>query len=162
MRSRLAAQTVPLAQSLSIMADVHRLTVPGRLERLAQIVDFISKAAYSAGFNEDDVFHIQMAVDEACTNIIEHAYGDNKQGDISVVCVYESHAGLRIEIRDNGTHFDPNNVPVPTSITSNTNLDEVDVGGLGIFFMQKLMDKVEFAVDDQGNNVLVMVKRRSD
>lgn len=51
------------------------LTVDGRFENLATIADFVIQAAQASGLDEKAVFEVQMAVDEACTNIIQHDYG---------------------------------------------------------------------------------------
>lgn len=142
------------------MAHVRRLTVQARLERLSQIVDFVSQAAADAGFDADDIFHIQMAVDEACTNVVEHAYGGSGRGDIGVTCLIEPARSLRIEIRDRGKPFNPNNVPMPNSIQGMNDVDQLSAGGLGIYFMRKLMDLVEFHFDERRGNLLVMEKRR--
>jgi serine/threonine-protein kinase RsbW len=57
------------------MAEVRRLTVRGRYDCIPGITSFVGEAASAAGLNDDEAFHCRMAVDEACTNIIEHAYG---------------------------------------------------------------------------------------
>ncbi|MGH9204002.1 MAG: ATP-binding protein [Vicinamibacterales bacterium] len=142
------------------MADERTLTVPGRVEYLAQIADFITQAARDAGFDEDDVFHVHMAVDEACSNIIEHAYAGDAHGDISVTCVRETDGDLRVEICDQGKPFDPDQVPVPHIGKSPLDLDELRIGGLGLFFIRKLMDEVTFHFDEECGNTLTMVKRR--
>jgi anti-sigma regulatory factor (Ser/Thr protein kinase) len=143
------------------MAHVRRLTVRARIEQLSQIVDFVSQAAADTGFNADEIFHIQMAVDEACTNVVEHAYGGSGRGDIGVTCLIDPARGLRIEIRDRGKPFNPNSVPIPNSIQGASDVDQLGAGGLGIYFMRKLMDLVEFHFDDRQGNLLVMEKRRS-
>ncbi|MGA9348406.1 MAG: ATP-binding protein [Anaerolineae bacterium] len=56
------------------------LTVDGRLENLASIADFVIKAAQSSGLDERATFEVQMAVDEACTNVIQHSYGGGREG----------------------------------------------------------------------------------
>jgi serine/threonine-protein kinase RsbW len=133
------------------------LTVPGHFEYLAQIADFIEATARSAGWNEDEIYRMQMAVDEACSNIIEHAYGPNRQGDIQLSCCVQDEGDLVISIHDNGRPFDPTRVPEPPIGTDLENLPE---GGLGMYFMRRLMDEVAFHFDEHDGNVLTMVKRR--
>ena len=142
------------------MADERRLTVPGTFESLAQISDFIVQVARDAGFDDDGVFHVQMAVDEACSNIIEHAYGGGLTGDIELTCVREAGNHLRIDIRDQGRPFNPDDVPAPSFRNDMTDLDEMKVGGLGLFFMRKLMDEVTFHFEATTGNHLTMIKRR--
>ncbi|HLF27864.1 MAG TPA: ATP-binding protein [Anaerolineae bacterium] len=142
------------------MVNERTLTVPGRYENLARISDFITQVARDAGFDEDDVFHIQMAVDEACSNIIEHAYGQAGDGDIDLLCRVAENGDLVVEIRDHGQPFDPDQVPFPKIEGDNVDLESMKVGGLGLFFMRKLMDEVNFRFDPGAGNHLTMVKRR--
>ncbi len=57
-----------------------RLSVPGKFDRLEQISRFIEQAGYEAGLDQTAVSRCQLAVDEACTNIIEHAYQGEGHG----------------------------------------------------------------------------------
>ncbi len=133
----------------------HRLHIPGRFDCLEQISKFIEQAGLEAGLDETAVCRCQLAVDEACTNIIEHAYKGEGHGNIDIRC--EPAAGeLTIIIEDQGKRFDPNSVPEPQL---NTDLENIQVGGLGLYFMRQVMDAVEFSYQD-GSNKLVLVKRR--
>jgi serine/threonine-protein kinase RsbW len=132
------------------------LTVPGRFEYLATIADFIAEAGRDAGFDQDMIFHVQMAVDEACSNVIEHAYQGQDKGEISLVCDCEGKEWV-VAIHDSGRSFDPTSVPEPSL---NANLDDIKTGGLGLYFIHQLMDEVEFTFDKDKGNKLRMVKRR--
>ena len=134
------------------------LTVPGRFESLAQIVEFVSAAIRDAGWDEDEVFRVQVAVDEACSNVIEHAYGLEVTGNVRLTCCIQNQGDLVITIHDNGRPFDPATVPEPPIGADLGNLPE---GGLGLYFMRKLMDEVTFRFDSTDGNMLTMVKRRS-
>jgi serine/threonine-protein kinase RsbW len=142
------------------MADERTLSVPGRFESLALISDFITRAAQDAGFGEDDVFHIQMAVDEACSNVVEHAYGGGGDGNIVLRCRTDGSGDFRVDILDRGKPFDPDRVPVPQVEPGAVDIDDVKIGGLGLYFMRKLMDEVTFRFDRQVGNHLTMIKRR--
>jgi len=131
------------------------LTVPGQFEYLATIADFISDAGRDAGFDQDLIFHVQMAVDEACSNVIEHAYQGQDKGDITLCCDCNGEEWI-IAIYDTGRSFDPSLVPEPNL---NANLDDIKTGGLGLYFMRQLMDEVEFSFDQERGNKLLMVKR---
>jgi serine/threonine-protein kinase RsbW len=95
-----------------------------------------------------------MAVDEACTNIIEHAYGGEGRGDIECTCQIESDR-LIVRLCDHGRPFDPSSVPEPDI---NASLEERTEGGLGLFLIRKLMDEVHFEFTAESGNVLTMVK----
>ncbi len=138
----------------------HSLTVPGRYDKIRQICEFVSAAAVQAGLGDTAVFHIELACDEACTNVIEHAYGGEDKGTI-VVSWHVTDSRFQITIQDNGRPFNPNNVPEPDTDLSPTPevIDNLKVGGLGIHFMRKLMDEVTFRFDQERGNLLIMSKR---
>jgi len=138
------------------MASPQKMTIPGRYDRIREACDFIVAGAEAAGFTADEVFRIQLACDEACTNIIEHAYGEEGVGDIEVSWQTKKGAFI-IELRDNGRPFVPDTIPTPVAPNSSDEAVDLKVGGLGLHFMRTLMDEVEFTFDNQGNR-LVMVK----
>ncbi len=139
------------------MGPSRQLIVPGRFERLTEIAAFVTHAAREAGLNDDEVFHVEMAVDEACSNVIEHAYA-TRAGDINLACSCPAAGQFEVVIRDSGQPFDPAEVPAPHVGTA-ADLDDLDEGGLGLYFMRKLMDEVRFEyVPGQGNR-LTMLKR---
>src|SRR3972149_10941759 len=124
-----------------------RLIVPARYDRIKQVCDFVVAAADRAGLDESSKFHCQRAVDEACTNIIEHGYEGEDRGLIEVAC--ESEEGeLVITIQDWARRFDPSTVPEPKL---NTSVEGMGIGGLGIYFMRQIMDAVEFSYENGGN-----------
>jgi serine/threonine-protein kinase RsbW len=131
------------------------LSVPGRFDRLEQVGQLVAEAAQEAGFNEADVNRCQLAVDEACTNIIEHGYEGEDKGKIEIACA-SLPGELTITIRDQAKRFDPNAAPPPKL---NTNIENLGVGGLGLYFMRQVMDRVEFSYEDGGNK-LILVKRK--
>jgi serine/threonine-protein kinase RsbW len=133
----------------------HRLSISGRYDCLAQVCDLVEQSAKEAGLGKVESEHCQLAVDEACTNIIEHGYGGEDLGAIDILC--ETHAGeLVITVHDHAKPFDPSEVPPPNL---NVTLDELKVGGLGLYFMRQVMDAVEFSYEDGGNK-LVLVKHK--
>lgn len=140
------------------MHEIRRLTVLGRYgyDSIPTITQFVAEAARAASLDENEVFHCQMAVDEACTNVIEHAYGGQGAGNIEITCLVEPGACV-IQIVDHGKPFDPNSVPAPKL---GAKLDDIKPGGIGLHLMRRLMDEVHFEFTDQGN-VLTMKKSSS-
>ena len=126
---------------------------PARLEQLAAIGEFVSRCAQQADMDERDIFAIQMAVDEAATNIVLHAYGPDQSGPIQVICWQEGN-NFFVQLRDYGRPFDPSLVPAPDLESP---LEDRREGGLGIFLMRRMMDHVEFAREGR-ENVLTMVR----
>ena len=134
-----------------------RLVVPGRFDRLTEIATFITQAAQAAGLNDDEVFHVEMAVDEACSNIIEHAYAA-QAGDIDLACRCPLAGQFEVVIRDSGQPFEPEEAPSP-AVSTPADLDNLSEGGLGLYFMRKLMDEVRFEFVPGQGNILTMLKR---
>lgn len=135
--------------------SLYELTVPARFENLALIGEFISGVARRAGFDEKGVFNLQLACDEACTNVIEHAYGGGP-GQIRIaVAVYPDR--IQIVVHDTGRPFDPTAVRAPDL---NAPLERRETGGLGLHFMRSIMDEVRFEFGEDGNR-LTMTKRRA-
>lgn len=124
-------------------------------KNLSDISLFVTKAANAAELNEQATYAVQRAVDEACSNIIEHAYQGKEGGDIECLCIACEY-GLIVQLRDYGKPFEPKKIPSPNL---KSELAERSVGGLGLYFMHRLMDEVsfEFSSTDNGNSV-TMVK----
>lgn len=130
------------------------LTVPARADQLAVIGDFVTTAAQAAGLGERATYHVQAAVDEACANVIYHAYEYEGQGPIEVCCECKRNDFV-VTITDYGRSFDPSSVPVPDT---SAGLDDRKEGGLGLFLIHKLMDEVHYQFNTH-RNVRTLVKR---
>ncbi len=129
-------------------------TFKANYKSLAAISDFVIDQAKQAGFSPTEVYAIQTAVDEACSNIIDHAYGGENLGEIKIY-VNEIDEGLQIMIKDTGEPFDPDDISEP-DITAPIEFRKER--GLGIFCMRKLMDKVEFNFSESSGNKLILEK----
>ena len=113
------------------------------------------RQARQVGFSDKEIYSIQLAADEASTNIIEHAYAGVEDGKIEIDCnIFDG--GLKIVMRDQGKPFDPSSVPEPNV---KADLSERKIGGLGMYLMRKLMDEVSYESSAERGNVLTMVKR---
>jgi len=131
------------------------VSFPGRFSSLDRIRKFYTTAARQAGLEEKAVNEVELAVDEATSNIIQHAYGGENKGDIE--CSYSiDSSGLLVIIRDFGKSFDPKVVRRPDLESDVCCREE---GGLGLHFMRTLMDSVEFSFNVHGGNLLTMTKR---
>ena len=124
-------------------------------EYLDEIREFVGNIARSGGFGDKDIYNIQLAADEAASNIIEHAYEGVKNGVLEISCGMRDGAIMIIMV-DHGESFDPSAIPLPDL---KADLSERKIGGLGIFLMRKLMDEVHYEVQKTGN-VLTMIKRK--
>jgi serine/threonine-protein kinase RsbW len=124
------------------------------LHNLEKISDYITGCAHKAGLNDAEVYAVQLAVDEAATNIIEHGYGMECPSRIDVTCEMLED-GLKVVIYDDADPFDPSTVPEPAI---NVSLDDIKPRGLGIFIMKKMMDEVNYESSPERGNTLTMVK----
>jgi serine/threonine-protein kinase RsbW len=128
----------------------------GDYENLARISKFVRQFAKVIGFDSFAVYSVEMAVDEACSNIIEHAYGGEGKGEILCTCMV-NHDKLTIILRDQGKSFNPSEIPQPKL---SSNLEDRESHGLGLYFIRQWMDEVKFQ-SSGSENVLTMVKRKS-
>ena len=128
------------------------LKVKSKTDNLSVIRDFISSNAYKAGISTEAVDNIMLAVDEACTNIIKHAYKSYPEGVIIIKINYDIKK-FTISIIDYGKTFDPTSVPKPDL---KKYYHEHKVGGLGMYLMRTLMDDVKYTtVPGKYNQVLL-------
>ncbi len=134
---------------------VATFTFPGRFESLEKISHFVKNAAKRAGLGEEAVYGVELAVDEACSNIIEHAYRGEDLGEIECTCETTG-SGIKIILSNHGHPFNPGQVPKP-DLTSP--LEKRKKGGLGLFFIDQMMDEAryEFA---PGKNTLILIKHK--
>jgi serine/threonine-protein kinase RsbW len=133
------------------------LTFPGSYTSLVKIGEFVTQAAKSIGFDGFELYKIETAVDEACSNIIEHAYGQEDIGDI-VVSVITDLDKISITLIDFGKPFDPKYVKQPNL---DADLQDRDDHGLGIYMMKQWMDVVIFETL-KDKNILTLVKHKKD
>lgn len=127
-----------------------------KFEFLDEIREFVGDIARNGGFGEKDVYNIQLATDEAASNIIEHAYDGVKDGVLDLSCGMEADT-IRITLIDYGYPFDPSTIPMPDL---KADLSNRKIGGLGIYLMRKLMDEVQYEPRSDKSNVLTMIKRK--
>ena len=132
-----------------------RLSVPSSPENLAMIRQFVVRIGERAGLPETEVDKLELAVDEACANVIEHAYGNDWTEEIAIRAVLDSEA-VTISVVDTGRGFDA------------TRVLEEDVGrlvaqrrsgGLGMRLIKTLMDEVRYEIEPGKQNELRMSKK---
>ncbi|MBN1137437.1 MAG: ATP-binding protein [Anaerolineae bacterium] len=118
-------------------------------------MDRVVEAAIRVGLDETTLQQIRLVVDEACANVVTHAYKGMEPGDMEIICSHSSQACV-IRVRDWGQGFALECVPAPDL---DCPLDGRSLGGLGLFLIQHFMDRVEYSRDDRTGNVLTMTKR---
>jgi serine/threonine-protein kinase RsbW len=133
----------------------NKLIVQSRTENLSKIRDFVSNKASETGMSNDEVENIMLAVDEACTNIIKHAYKSFPDGEI-IIKVEHNSDKLLITIVDYGNSFDPLVVPDPDLPKY---YKDGRVGGLGMYLMKSLMDDIKYKTVPGKYNQVLLSKR---
>lgn len=127
-----------------------------KFEYLDEIREFVGDIARKEGFSDKDVYNIQLATDEAASNVIEHAYENIPDGVLELSCDVKGDV-ITIVLTDHGESFDPSEIPLPDL---KADLSDRKIGGLGIFLMRKLMDDVHYEPRADKSNVLTMTKRK--
>lgn len=131
------------------------LHFPSSTENLALVREFVTTIGKQAGLDEAEVNKLELAVDEACSNVIEHAYGHDATKEVIVRATFDDET-LRIDVEDTGRGFDPKSVP-PAELERL--VAERKSGGLGMRLMRSLMDEVRYEIEPGKKNELHMVKR---
>lgn len=132
-----------------------KISVKSRTENLSLIRDFVSSKASDSGLAKEDIENVMLAVDEACTNIIKHAYNSFPDGEIVIKLEYNSDK-LLVTIIDHGSTFDPKGIPDPDLQNYYRNSK---VGGLGMYLMKTLMDDVKYITVTGKYNQVLLSKR---
>ena len=139
-----------------------RLVVPADVKHLHRLAAYASTAAQEAGFDAIQAGRIELAVDEACSNIIEHAYQGKEGGDIDLEVQIRVGLSIKFVLIDYGQPFNPNSVPNYEPCTPLTEIENLKIGGLGLHLMRQTMDDICFEFGVQGEtgafNRLTMTK----
>jgi anti-sigma regulatory factor (Ser/Thr protein kinase) len=135
------------------MRAKHQITLAAESASLARFREFISNGCQKARLDDDTCYDIQLAVDEACTNIIQHGYIGLDPGSIILSLQYGARQ-IVVRIIDFGHPFEPSEPPAPDveAVFAAGNAD-----GYGLYFIYRSMDVVTY--DSTGDtNTLTMVK----
>lgn len=140
---------------MTALENTFTLDVPSTTQNLALIREFVTRVGSQAGFDEAEVGQLELAVDEACANVIEHAYGDDKTKQVMIRAVFDEDT-LRIHVIDTGQGFDPTTVPEQELKDL---IAKRRTGGLGMRLIKTLMDEVHYEIEPGKKNELRMVKK---
>lgn len=134
----------------------HTLTITNDLARLPAVRELVRTGLVAGGFPGSYLNRLQIAVDEAVTNIIEHGYTDQPPGKATIELQLEvSPILFRMVIEDFGATFDPEDFG---ELDIRSHVEAGHSGGLGVFLMRKIMDLIEYHAEKGRKNRLVLVK----
>ncbi len=134
------------------MAETFRITRAAYLESLNEFREFLREhCAALPGMDADRLYDVQLAVDEACTNIITHGYAGMDPG--SIILDLETDPGkVTVSLTDFGHSFEPDDTAVP-DLNAPTEVREL--GGFGLFFIRQSVDGMEYRVTEDGNTMIL-------
>jgi len=136
----------------SVTTNSFNMAIPSRTDNLGIIREFITSIARRFGFNDDAIGEIELAVDEACANVIKHAYKYDESKNIDIT-VETNGSKFTIIISDEGEGFDPDRLETPQQ-----RLQKHARGGLGIALIKRMMDEVVFDIHPGEKNRVKMIK----
>jgi len=134
-----------------LIGSLCKLSLPARPQSLILVRRAVEASAHLSGFSKEQTQDIVLAVDEACQNVVRHAYVGDLDGDM-VVEVQRENGDYRILIRD----FAP---PVDESNIKPRDLNDVRPGGLGVHFIREVMDAMDYLPPPDGQGNLLRLKK---
>ena len=131
-----------------------KLVIKNDISEINKLTVFIEELSEELVLTPEITFNLNLVLEEAVSNVIYYAYGEEKQKEISLTAKM-SENNLIFVLTDSGKEFDPTKVP-DADITLSA--EEREIGGLGIFLSRQIMNLVEYQRID-GKNVLTMGKQ---
>lgn len=131
------------------------VTFQAQMEKLEAMMHWIRKRIDAMGFSPSDSRKIQIAMEEALVNVILYAYKDGR-GEVELICDSCPAQKIAFIIKDMGPSFNPL-LQTPKLSPSNTPIEEIEEGGLGILFIREYMDEVHYE-RHHPYNVLTLIK----
>lgn len=131
------------------MSQRYQITRAAELESLSVFREFISDCCSRHKVPNDTVLDLKLAVDEACTNIIEHGYKGMDPGSIILSFRIESDRIL-VNLTDFGRIFEPAEAPKPDVEAA---LEDRELGGLGLYLIYQTMDNIDYQASEDGNTL---------
>ncbi|HBQ59371.1 MAG TPA: ATP-binding protein [Balneolaceae bacterium] len=129
--------------------NIQSLSVEASTKHLAEVRDFVAAHAEQIGLDQKDVSEIRLAVDEAYTNIIKHAYNNNASMKVNIEIGSDGDQ-LWISLMDEGDSFDPSTYHEPDLMQR---IKEKKRGGMGVYLIRKLMDQVQYNRKGKTNEI---------
>lgn len=133
----------------------YQLTVNASTKNLVEVREFVATYASQEKFTKQQINDIRLAVDEAFTNIIKHAYKNDDTKKVYVELQFDDEK-LCVIISDYGISFDIDSYQIPDV---RDQIKEKKRGGMGVYLIQNLMDEVTYR-NQKSRNEIIMCKNR--
>lgn len=136
-----------------------RLTVTAELGSLPRLLEAVDEVCDAAGVDRPFRHDLRLAVEEACVNVMRHAYRGSEAGELSLEVApvqWSGEPAIRVLLRDHGAPFDPLALAPPTPQPADN--DQLRIGGLGVHLMRQMTDFQAYHRDAAAENCLTLVK----
>lgn len=134
---------------------IKHFVIENQIGELPSLAEKIEKLAEKWELSQELAMNINLVIEEALSNIIFYAFTDSDQHDIKISISLNQNR-IMIKITDNGIPFNPLLQQQPDISLSVT---ERPVGGLGIFLISQIMDKIQY-IRQKSQNILILHKRK--
>lgn len=132
----------------------HHLILHNDIKQIPQLAHFMDKVSALANLNKSTEMALNLALEEAVSNVILYAYPPGADGLVDIDAIIGADA-LTFILTDSGKAFDPTAAPEADTTLS---VEERPIGGLGIFLVRNIMDDVHYERTD-GKNIFTMIKK---
>jgi serine/threonine-protein kinase RsbW len=126
-------------------------TIPGSVDAIPPVVEQIMEVVGDMGCADGSEFEIEVAVNEALANAVEHGCDHDPEKYVTVTVECDPRHGMLIIVQDPGTGFDPGDIPSPV-VGERIYADH----GRGIFLINELMDEVRY---EKNGTEIWMIKK---
>jgi anti-sigma regulatory factor (Ser/Thr protein kinase) len=134
--------------------QLFEIKFPARPERLCLVRSLVKRTAEVVGCNEELREKLVIAVNEACMNVIQHAYKGDNQGEI-VLQILNEDSQLIFRLLDYAE-------PIDLDSVKSRKLEDVRPGGLGVHFIREIMDVCKMGHLDSGEGNYLEMKKKID
>lgn len=136
---------------------VQELVLKSRLDELTTLSQWVEQLSSQLGLSPRGAFRLELVLTEAVTNVIENAYEDDQEHEITITLHYQDHTAT-VHLIDDGLPFDPLQQP---EVVLPTSLDEATAGGLGIHLIRRYTDDSQYQRVGH-ENILTMTIRDTE
>lgn len=129
------------------LVDYIEMKIPAKPEFVGIVRLTLSGIASRMGYSYDEIEDLKIATSEACTNAVQHAYKNVQNGEVTIgYALYPDR--LEVIVSDKGESFNFEQKKSELGpYSSNSSVDSLSEGGLGLYLMEALMDEVRVQID---------------
>ena len=136
----------------------HELIIANDINELNRLSTFLQDVCNEWGLDNELLFKLNLVSEEIISNIILYGYGTSRKGENIHFKIIHEDDRIIICVTDWGKEFNPLNVPMPDDLDKQA--EERKIGGLGLYFIRKLMDEVVYKYENK-QNILCLTKNIS-